>query len=61
MLELLLAKKIVLTAATVSMFRVAPGTDVALAVNTNVQHDDRAKSVVVEYPPNEKTSHSAVC
>lgn len=61
MLALLFAKKIVLTTATVSMFRVAPGADVSLAANANLQYDYPTKSVVVEYPPIEKATLSSVC
>jgi hypothetical protein len=59
MLALLFAKKIVLTTATVSMFRVAPGTDVSLAGNVQVRYEP--SSIVVEPIATKNEALASVC
>jgi hypothetical protein len=59
MLALLFAKKIVLTTATVSMFRVAPGTDVSLAANAQVRHE--TKCIVAESIATKNEVLTSIC
>lgn len=59
MLALLFAKKIVLTTATVSMFRVAPGTDVTLAANAQVRYE--TKCIVVGSIATKNEALASVC